>query len=486
MADPARHHQFDLPEERPASFDEQGHRVYIHPSDTRGRWRSRRTVFYAVLLVIFLVLPWVRIGGHQALLLDVAHRRFAVFGLTFWAHDAPMLLFVIGGFAISLLFVTAVFGRVWCGWACPQTVFIDMVFRRIEGFVEGKPAERRKLDASPLSVHKAAVKAIKWILFTAAALVIAHSFLAYFVGTEALLKMVRTAPSENPASFFVMLGAAGITLFDFGWFREQFCIVACPYGRLQAVLMDERSLAPLYDERRGEPRKFTPGVKPEALGDCVSCYRCVQVCPTGVDIRRGVQMECVACTACIDACDEVMIKVGKPTGLIRYESLNGMQGKVSRPSPRSYVYLAIVFVLLIGLGVAVANRQPYQMTVNRAPDAPYVALDDGMVINHLRLHMANMTFEDELVTLRLTNGRDLGDYKIVTAKKQLPLTAGESSTTDIFITFPVGALEHGKHQAEIEAVNARGKQLAKADIELLGPEDAGRHDEKDEHHHDAH
>lgn len=464
-----RHHQFDLPEDRPASFDAEGHRVYLHPSDTRGRWRLRRTTVYGVLLIIFLVLPWVRIGGQQALLLDVAHRRFAVFGLTFWAHDAPFLLFVIGGFAISLLFVTAVFGRLWCGWACPQTVFIDMVFRRIEGWVEGKPAERRKLDAAPLSLKKAYLKTAKWALFTAAALVIAHSFLAYFVGTEALMQMVRTSPAEHPASFLVMAGAAGLTLFDFGWFREQFCIVACPYGRLQSVLMDDRSLAPLYDDKRGEPRKFTPGVEPAALGDCVSCYRCVQVCPTGVDIRRGVQMECIACTACIDACDEVMLKVGKPPGLIRYDSLQGMQGQPKRWGIRSYVYLSILLAIVIGLATAVANRKPYQMTINRAPDAPYRVLGDGNVINHLRLHMANQSFQDESVTLRLEN--PVGKYKIVTAKKELPLIAGESSTTHVFVTFEAGSLDaRGRRMAKIQAVNARQAVLAEADVELLGPE----------------
>jgi cytochrome c oxidase accessory protein FixG len=477
-----RHHQFDLPEDRPASFDETGHRVYIHPSDTKGPWRLRRTVLYAVLLVIFLVLPWVRLNGHQALLLDVAHRRFAVFGLTFWAHDAPMLLFVIGGFAISLLFATAVLGRVWCGWACPQTVFIDMVFRRIEGWVEGKPHERRKLDLAPMSAGKAARKGVKWALFTAAALVIAHSFLAYFVGTEELMRMVRTSPAENPASFLVMLGAAGITLFDFGWFREQFCMVACPYGRLQSVLMDETSLAPLYDVKRGEPRKFTPGVANDKVGDCISCYRCVQVCPTGVDIRRGVQLECVACTACIDACDEVMDKLKKPHGLIRYDSITGMQGEKRSFSIRSVLYFAILCVILVGLGTAVATRKPYQMTINRAPDAAYAVLSGGDVVNHLRLHMANQTFESELVTLRLAD--HVGRYKIVMAKNVLPLVAGESSTTDVFITFDPAMLDHGTRAATLEAVSARGALLASVDVKLLGPEDGHAHDSDHEKEHD--
>lgn len=460
-------HAFDLPEDRPASFDEHGNRVYLHPAEVKGPWRSRRTVFYTVLLAIFLVMPWIHIAGHQAVLLDLPRRRFAFFGLTFWAHDAPMLLFVIGGFAVTLLFVTSVWGRVWCGWACPQTVFIDMVFRRIESWVEGSPVERRKLDAAPLSASKAGKRALKWTLFTAASLVIAHSFLAYFVGTDRLAEMVRSSPTENPGAFLVMLGAAGITLFDFGWFREQFCMVACPYGRLQSVLMDDKSLAPLYDAGRGEPRKHTPGVAADKLGDCVSCYRCVQVCPTGVDIRRGVQLECVACTACIDACDDVMDKVGKPRGLIRYESVQGMEGRQSRKwGFRSYLYLAVMLAAAVGLALTVVNRQPFQMTVNRPPDAPYTITSEG-VVNHLRVHMANMAFDDARVTFRL-GGVD-GGYKIIAPKNPWPVKAGESVSADIFVVADRAFLPGGKRQVTLEAVSDRGKLLRDYAVELLGP-----------------
>lgn len=318
--------QFELHPDRLATTDAQGRRIALYPADVRGFFRRKRTQVQAILVIIFLVLPWVRINGQQALLLDIAQRRFEIFGLSLRAHNAPLLFFVFAAGAFGLFFVTAVWGRVWCGWACPQTVFIDGVFRKIERWVEGSALERRKLDAAPLSLQKFLKKFGKWSLYIFATLILTHSFLAYFVGTGPLAEMIRKNPSENWGSFLFMVFSSAVILFDFAWFREQFCTIVCPYGRFQSVLMDRGSMIVAYDVDRGEPRA-TPQAKALSkahnsnLGDCVNCYRCVQVCPTGIDIRRGLQMECIACTACIDACDEVMTKVKKPTGLIRYDSL---------------------------------------------------------------------------------------------------------------------------------------------------------------------
>lgn len=317
----------ELPEERLATTDEKGKRVYLYPDDIKqGHYRNLRVKLRAFLVIFFLFLPWIKIQGHQAVLLDIPHRRFAILGLTFWAHDAPIFLFVLGILAFGIFLVTALLGRIWCGWACPQTVFIDGVFRRIERWIEGDSVERRKLDDGPWNENKVFKKILKWFLFLLVSLVITHSFLAYFVGTDELLVMIRRPPLENITSFLVMAASTAVILFDFGWFREQFCVIVCPYGRFQSVLMDDDSWAVMYDEKRGEPRR---GRVPEGKseGDCVNCYRCVQVCPTGIDIRRGLQLECIACTACIDACDEVMDRLGKEQGLIRYDTLTQMSGK---------------------------------------------------------------------------------------------------------------------------------------------------------------
>ncbi len=317
----------ELPKERLATTDETGKRVFLYPARVQGIWNQRRKIFQIFLLGLFLTLPWIRFNGLPLLLLDVVHRRFTIFGTTFRAHEAPMVVLVFLTFVLTIGIITSIIGRVWCGWACPQTVFTENVYRWIERWIEGDHVARKQLDDGPWNEKKFFKKTLKWIVFILLSMVIGHSFLAYFVGTEALAHMVRHSPYENPGSFGVMAFVTALVAFDFGWFREQFCIVACPYGRFQSVFMDDHSLAVLYDAKRGEVRKGYPLETPDQKqGDCIDCRRCVQVCPTGVDIRRGVQLECVACTACIDACDEVMEKVGKPKGLIRYDSLRGLEG----------------------------------------------------------------------------------------------------------------------------------------------------------------
>ncbi|MCM2324679.1 MAG: cytochrome c oxidase accessory protein CcoG, partial [Oligoflexia bacterium] len=360
----------ELPVDRLATTDEQGGRVYLYPAEVKGPFRRLRRVVYDVLLVIFLALPWLRIGGQPVVLLDIPRRRFSLFGETFWAHDAPILLFVLGGFVLALVLATAVWGRVWCGWACPQTVFIDGVFRRLERWIEGHAFERRRRDEGPWTLDKGARRIVKWAAFVAVSLVIAHTFLAYFVGTDELGRMLRGSPGQYPAAFLVMAVTMGIVLFDFGWFREQFCTIACPYGRFQSVLMDSDSLIVGYDARRGEPRRGTAPAKEE--GDCVSCQRCVQVCPTGVDIRRGVQLECIACTACIDACDEVMTRLKRPKGLIRYASTSELAGGKRRKfGPRVALYLGLLLVFISGLTLSIAGREALDTTLVRFVGEPY-------------------------------------------------------------------------------------------------------------------
>lgn len=422
--------EFDLHPDRLGTTDETGRRIFPQPADVRGKYRTRRNWVEAALILFFLVLPWIRIGGRQALLLDIANRHFEIFGLTLRAHDAPLLVFVLAIFFFGLFFATAMWGRVWCGWACPQTVFIDGVYRRIERWIEGGALERRRLDRAPWSLNKAWKRTLKWSAFTAVSLVVAHSFLAYFVGVEELAVMIRHSPFEHPSTFVFMAVMTLVLLFDFGWFREQFCVIACPYGRFQSVLMDSRSTIVAYDVDRGEPRA-TPQAKQLAkthggqLGDCVNCYRCVQVCPVGIDIRRGVQMECIACTACIDACDDVMTKIKKPVGLIRYDSLAGLQAAkeerksgaatvtagavaaasgageaaatavtpASRPRRsgfrlRPMAYASVVVASAVALTVALAKSNALKIEFYRAKETPYQVVDDR-VINHFKLEISN-------------------------------------------------------------------------------------------------
>lgn len=271
---------FELHPERLGTIDAEGKRTFVYPADVRGRYRNRRAWMRAVLINVFLWLPWIKLRGRPLILLDIVHRHFEIFGLSLRAHNAPILVFVLAIAGFGLFFVTSIWGRIWCGWACPQTVFVEGVFRRIERWIDGSHLEQRRLAEGPWTVAKFRKRFLKWSLFILCAAVITHSFLAYFVGTDQLREMVFESPLRHWTAFLFILFATAILLFDFAWFREQFCVIVCPYGRFQSVLMDSQSLVITYDTKRGEPR-HTPQLKAAGapVGDCVNCYRCVQVCP---------------------------------------------------------------------------------------------------------------------------------------------------------------------------------------------------------------
>ncbi len=457
----------DLPEESLASLDEHGNRLFIYPAAVHGIWHNRRLIFQFFLLLIFLALPWIRINGHPAILLNLPERRFAILGLTFWAHDGPMIFFVLATLGVSLALVTAIWGRVWCGWACPQTVFIEMVYRRIEKWIEGNHIERRKLNEGPWNLNKTWRKGLKILAFGAVSAFIGNNFLAYFVGTDRLLDMMRSSPTENPTSFIVMAFVTALAWFDFGWFREQFCIIACPYGRFQSVLMDPQSLAVIYDHHRGEPRK--------AGGDCINCYKCVAVCPTAIDIRRGVQMECIACTACADACDEVMTKIKKPTGLIRYGSEAELQGqKVTKVRPRVILYSAVLVILIIGFGIALSRREAVPVTILRAIEAPYKLTTWGEsekgVINHFRFMIQNHSLDPVEITIKVVDSNL--PIKLVSPLPQVSVAGGANFTHHLFVEFKADLVAStGSLDIPIQ-LHFKGPQyeeIRRAHFELLGP-----------------
>jgi cytochrome c oxidase accessory protein FixG len=368
------------------TINDDGSRFFLHPADARGPWVIARRVAAVLLIAIYVSLPWIQIGGQPAVFLDFINRRFHLFGLTFGAGDIWLTFFLITGLAFFLFFTTALFGRLWCGWACPQTVFLEHVFRRVERWIEGDAPQRKRLDAAPWSPEKAFKRVLKHGVFVLLAGLIAHVFLAYFVSLPQLYEWVRASPLDQARAFGFIVIATAILYFNFVWFREQLCIVICPYGRLQSALIDEHTINVAYDERRGEPRGK---VGTEGAGDCIDCNRCVQVCPTGIDIRQGLQLECVACTACIDACDEIMDKVKRPRGLIRYASEETLAGRKTRyVRARTVIYTIFLLVGLTVMTLAFSSLQPFESNISRMPGRPSYVTDEH-IRNQFLLRLGN-------------------------------------------------------------------------------------------------
>jgi cytochrome c oxidase accessory protein FixG len=391
-----------------------GKRKWIYPRKPKGKFYNYRTYLSYVLLAILFAGPFIKIDGQPLLLLNFFENKFVIFGAVFWPQDTYLLIFMLLIFMVFIIMFTAVFGRVFCGWFCPQTLFMEMVFRKIEYWIEGDANQQRKLNAMPWNQEKILKKAGKMALFSFISLLIGHTVMAYLIGIEATLEIVSQPPSENWAGFLGLLSFSGLFLFVFSWFREQACIVVCPYGRLQGVLLDNNSMNVIYDYVRGEPRgkikkKAVATIEEPPQGDCVDCTLCVQVCPTGIDIRNGIQMECVNCTACMDACDEVMIKVNRPTGLIRLDSERGVQeGNTKLITPRVMGYSAVLLVLF-GIFVSLLwTRSDLEATVTRFRGMTYQEREGGEVSNLYEVSFINKTFDHHNVELRPENS----DYRI--------------------------------------------------------------------------
>jgi cytochrome c oxidase accessory protein FixG len=373
------------------SMRQDGSRIKMHPADVKGKWLTRRRVVFAFLVAFYAVTPLITIGGKPAIQLDVATRRFYLFGDTFNAQDFWMVLLFVLTFIFGLLAVTAWKGRVWCGWACPQTVFLEGVYRPIERFFEGGREQRLKLDAAPWTAKKVVLRAAKYATFLFVSLNIAHAAAAVFVGPREFLAMITEGPELHMEAFLLVMGFTAVLMFNFTWFREQFCVVLCPYGRLQSVLHDKDSVTVSYFEKRGEPRgKVAKGPSVTPKGDCVDCNRCVVVCPTGIDIRNGLQMECVACLQCVDACDDVMAKVKRPPELIGFASHNELVGQPHRTiRPRLLVYTALMLLSMGTLGFSLATRTPFESNVIRTKGSNPFIVDGTKIRNPFEVHLFN-------------------------------------------------------------------------------------------------
>lgn len=464
------------------TIDKGGRRHWVYNSIVKGRFFSRRAIVMTALLLFYLAMPWLTVGGEQAIFFDIPGRRFVVFGSVFWATDTTFLFLILGILALSLFFFTAILGRVWCGWACPETVFLDYLFRPVERWIEGSPAERLRLDQSPWNFRKLRIKGTKYLIFAALCWVVASTFLAYFVGRDPLIAMMSNPPWENPFPFTVTVALMSAMLFQFGWFREQFCTVLCPYARFQSVMMDQNSLTVGYDSKRGEPRGNKKSQTQEHLGDCIDCGLCVRVCPTGIDIRNGLQLECVACASCIDACDSVMLKLGRAPGLIRYDTENGLAGmKSAYIRPRVILYALILTVFFSVLGYRLTHRQYLEAQVLRgAQDAPFSILADGRIVNHLHIHLSNKT--KKLESIRIFLVEQNSDIEMILPVNPFPIPPESLQTAPVFINFPARALHDGKKKIQIQFAGSDGFSKV-SEVTLLGPNHDGDEDGEEEHEH---
>jgi cytochrome c oxidase accessory protein FixG len=390
----------------------EGKRKWIHPRKPNGKLYNLRTWFSVLLLAILFGTPLIKYDGHPLFLFNFVERKFVLFGFAFVPQDFYLFGLAMISIIVFVILFTVIFGRLFCGWACPQTVFLEMVFRKIEYWIEGDSLKQKKLNSEPWTGNKIFKKFSKWGIFYAISFLIGNTFLAYIIGIDDLKKIVTDNPSNHLSGLFLILLFTSAFYFVFAYFREYACIYVCPYGRLQGVLLDKNSIVIAYDYKRGEPRGKIRKNEERNSGDCIDCKMCVDVCPTGIDIRNGTQLECVNCTACIDSCNNVMERIGKPKGLIRYDSAAGIEtGKKFKVTPREIGYSIVLLVLIVLQIILFSNRKEIDATILRTPGLLFQEQPDGRITNLYNINLANKTLKEVPITLKL-NGID-GEVKMI-------------------------------------------------------------------------
>lgn len=451
-----------------STVDAEGKRVWVYPKKPKGNYTNWRTIASILQLIVLFGIPFIKIDGHPWMLLDVVHRKFILMGVPFWPQD-----FFIAGliFIISIIFIivfTVAFGRVFCGWVCPQTIFMEMVFRKIEYLIEGDYQKQKSLDKAPWTNIKIVKKTAKHLIFFFIAFLIGNISLAYIIGIDELWIIVTDPPSQHIVGLVTILLFSAVFYWIFAFFREQVCTIACPYGRLQGAFLDESSIVVAYDYVRGEPRGKLKK-ETEEQGDCISCNQCVHVCPTNIDIRNGTQLECINCTACIDACDDIMEKIDKPKGLIRYDSEKGIaenQKLTFNTRLKAYtVVLTLLIAILVGIFI---SRSDVETTILRTSGMLYQKNDVGQITNLYNITLINKTFDSQELTLKLENIK--GNIKVV-GKGGTSFSLKEQGMTEgiFFIAIAPEDLPKMSSKIEIGIYNKKGELLTTESTKFLGP-----------------
>lgn len=449
-----------------ATVDDKGKRVWIFPKKPTGRFHNWRVVVTTILLSIFFIGPFLKMNGRPFMLFNIFERKFILFGQVFWPQDFFLLALTLITLFVFIILFTVVFGRIWCGWACPQTLFMEMVFRKIEYWIEGDANEQRRLKKAPWDANKILKKTSKQFIFILISVVISHTTMAYLIGIEEVKIIVSQSPTAHLAGFIGLVFFTGLFYGVFAWFREQACIAVCPYGRLQGVLLVKNSIVVAYDWLRGEPRgklKKNQSTITEKQGDCIDCKLCVHVCPTGIDIRNGTQLECVNCTACIDVCDDVMTKIHKPKGLIRYSSYDAIkEGTQKLFTPRVAGYTVVLTALITLLSYFISTRADIETTVLKVPGTLYTKTDDGQITNLYSIEFVNKTFDDISLSVKVESPSEatfmkVGDPNIVVPKEgilkgMIMVKLPETSITSMKTVIELGIYQAGE---KVETVKAK-------------------------------
>lgn len=450
---------------RMSNTDEKGKYKHVYASKPKGKFYNIRTILSYVYLLLFIGLPFIKVNGQPFILLNFPAGKFILFSKVFWPQD--FFIFAIGMIAaiIFIALFTVIFGRLFCGWICPQTIFMEMFFRKIEWAIEGTPAEQKRLNAAPWTGKKIFKKTLKHAVFFLFSFIIANTFLAYIVGVDQLYDMIKH-PAANIGTLVALLAFTGVFYAVFAFVRDIVCTTICPYGRLQSVLFDKDTMQVAYDYKRGEPRGKVKKREENNLGDCIDCNRCVVVCPTGIDIRNGVQMECVGCTACIDACDEMMIKVNRPTGLIRYASENEIADK--KKFHLNFKVKGYSFILLLLLGVMtylIASGKSIDTNITRAQGQLYTEQPDGKITNLYNAKIINKTNKPQSYKMKV-EGID-AEVKMVTDDKALLKPEAINEVT-FFINIDKSKLRERKTDLLVGVYND-GELVETVKTTFLGP-----------------
>lgn len=466
----------DVFRDKIATVDTDGKRIWIFPKMPKGWYYELRKKFSYFLLLLLFGIPFLKVNGDPLLLFNIIERRFIIFGIHFGPQDFYLFVIAMLTFIVFIALFTVVFGRLFCGWVCPQTIFMEMVFRRIEYWIEGDASAQRRLDKAPWNSDKIIKKGMKQLLFFAIAVLVANTFLAYIIGLDAVIDIISQPIRQHLVGFVAMIFFSFAFYFVFSVMREQVCVTICPYGRLQSVLLGADTIWVYYDFVRGEPRGkkkrstakdlSNPVVNlQDQLGDCVDCKLCVQVCPTGIDIRDGVQLECINCTACMDACDEVMTKIGREPELIRYDSYNGVKkGEKKIFTPRVYAFSVVLLLLLFFQVFLFSSRADVDFLLLRTPGKLFHRVEEGYISNLYNYQLINKTSQEMKVEFRISS--EYGRIRLI--GEDVVLKGNEMAKGALFIDIPPDQLTDRSTMVSVQIIS-KNRVVDEVKSKFLGP-----------------